>query len=170
MLTIVDLDHTLVHSCREAVAGGHDAFPISVNGMTFVVHVRPYAVDFLRYLMATGECGVWTAGTREYMECVLDKLFARLDCDWRSRLTIAYSRDETTKKGSKLIKDLSALPKPCVLYDDDAVHARCRCNRGLVRLVPPFDAMTPSSEKDFFFLREMHALERTKCGTTSACA
>ena len=91
-MLVFDLDHTLVHSLQYAV-DGHDMFRVFASGMVLFVHVRPYAVEFLQFLLSSGkECGVWTAGTHEYMEHVLDGLFDRVGYNWKTTLRIAYSR------------------------------------------------------------------------------
>ena len=161
MLTLFDLDHTLVHSTLSPVEG-FDAFAVRAGGRIYTVHVRPYAVDMLSYLLQRGvPCGVWTAASHEYMTAVLDGLFARVGGDWRERLHVAYSREHTTRVDAHFYaKDLRLVggPSDVVLYDDDRRHALWGANRGRVRLVPPFDAL--AAHDDAFFLRELFALER----------
>lgn len=84
---MLDLDETLVH------------YEIK-NG---IFRVRPYAIDFLRDMSKYYELVIFTAGTKEYADWILD------DVDSKRYISHRLYREFTVPKGFSHLKDLSKI-------------------------------------------------------------
>lgn len=149
---LFDLDHTLIHTSMKLKDERYDTFPICVEGETMTVHVRPFAVDLLRYMAKEDKVtfGVWTAATYEYAMAVLEGLFSRVGVDaWEERLAMVWSRKQTSYQRQGLyakVLDTAAFvlgTDRVILLDDSPVHTVVvPRNRGRVFTVPAFHAGT----------------------------
>ena len=149
---ILDLDHTLLHS-RPACALERDeahCFELMVEGGLYKTKLRPFAIEFWKYL-ATSKCvkmfGVWTAGTPEYATRIVEELTARSGyrCDFLlDRLAC------TQDKRGMIVKDLAGfkqfVPDHRVVLIDDS-KANYEFNRGgVVRVAPFFATKSPTDD------------------------
>ena len=98
--------------------------------------------------------GVWTAGTTTYMSEVVVGLFRLANITTKSpSLKVCLSREEATYVNRTYIKDLRIFEGvDVVLYDDSLEHVHWHGNKGNTILVPPYDALSPKSKSDCFFL------------------
>lgn len=69
-LLILDLDETLVHTTEAPLPGIESDFRV----LSYYVHVRPHAVEFLTRLAAVYDIAFWSAGGSLYVHAVLKKL------------------------------------------------------------------------------------------------
>ena len=168
---IFDLDHTLIHSGAECVDPDVPGFVITLAGHDTYVHVRPYALELLAYLLAPDSpaglrVGFWTAGIAEYAHKVVEGLLGTLlgMADWRERIIALRSRASACAiPGGQYVKDvrvlMRALGTPHVLLvDDDPVHRTLPTNRGHVIPVPPFFA--DGAHRDAFLAVVLRRFER----------
>lgn len=89
-LLVLDLDETLVHSLRYPKEGNDY---IHFTELGYYVHKRPFLDYFLQSVSKYYDIGIWSAGTDEYVEIVIDKImpegiepifvFGRSMCDRR---------------------------------------------------------------------------------------
>jgi RNA polymerase II subunit A small phosphatase-like protein len=104
------MDETLIHTAKDDEVMPHRApdftFSLDVIGCSFDVYKRPGVHEFLKQVASEFEVAVWTAGTREYAEPILDWL----DCD--GVITHRLYRDSCTlHRYGFYVKDLSKLDR-----------------------------------------------------------
>lgn len=158
MLLLFDLDHTLVHT-RKACDPDFDFFVLRLcDGEALNVHVRPYAVPLLQFLVrACIPFGVWTLGTPEYAEAVVDGLTELAQIRrtaWQTVRSRAHVRRTVDGFPVKDLHDLeNELDEGVLLVDDDPIHLRCPGNVERMLLAPPFDLDDPAVLEDDFLRR-----------------
>ena len=115
---VLDLDETLVHAC---------AFPPhpDVKSYKFCeeadwIFLRPKVEEFLEKVTQMFEVFIFTAGTKEYADQILDTLCPQIDVLHR------HYRDSCTMKSHKVKKDLKIFGKPLkdIIMVDDNLHMR----------------------------------------------
>lgn len=173
----LDLDNTCIHSVEPdslrrlqaarvpIVADGHFAvgWDPAAKGAMYTTFVRPGLVDFLRRLdPGTCRLHVWTAGTKDYAEEIVAKLFTarsipiaqifhREHCEWSEAVHGHPKRLQTVREWHPFPLSTGAAARPlgpvAVLLDDLAEMAAGQENH--VVTVPPFEA--ESSAADTFF-------------------
>ena len=158
MLLLFDLDHTLVHT-RKACDPDFDFFVLRLcDGGALHVHVRPYAVPLLQFLVrACIPFGVWTLGTPEYAEAVVDGLSELAQIPRTAWQTVRSRAHVRRTVDGFLVKDLSDLeherPGGVLLVDDDPIHLRCPGNAERILIAPSFDLDDPAVLEDDFLRR-----------------
>jgi len=103
-LVILDLDETLIHSCKEWIGKPYDF--IAENSM---IHCRPGVNDFLAKLTIDYRVAIWTASYGRYTEEILAELFENpnvLEFVW-TRETCEVATDSNGM--STFIKNISKL-------------------------------------------------------------
>lgn len=158
-LVLLDLDHTLVHVKSELVHPGFVVFPLVMQGKFYYVHVRPFALELLQYLLGKNDVlrfGFWSAGTRQYIRSIVSGLFGILNVrDWQTRIAVMFSRASAMLLRNGLyVKELTrvdAIPGvgAVILIDDDRVHRMAKCNKGRIVTVPRFDACKKSMKDEY---------------------
>ena len=170
---LFDIDRTLVHTYphRVRMYDGPHYFEITLAaGATYCVHVRPYAVRLLAYLLDQGSWirfGFWTAATRDYAEAIVSRLLTLAGAKepWQSCVATLLTRDDAILLPSgAYVKHLSRAARilgtdQVMLLDDDPVHSRPKYNQSRVVPVPPFLAW----QSDWylrFVLRDLRQLRK----------
>jgi len=76
-LIILDLDHTILHSINSNVYNKFNYDYIYNGTLTseFIIIHRPFLQDFFRYLFRYFYVGVWSAGTKSYVQIIVDDIF-----------------------------------------------------------------------------------------------
>lgn len=118
MLVVLDLDNTLVYVTRRWQGRCPDD-SFRLFGGVYHVYLRPGLRQFLSFLLAHFEVGVWTAGTRAYARCVLRRV---LGAEWRRALRLFWHRAQCVCWRGQYAKDLRRLPSEAVLIDDNVAH------------------------------------------------
>lgn len=167
---LLDLDHTLIHSLPKRVSDKVPMFEMVLGKEVYCVHVRPFALEFLTFLMKQSDFmrfGFWTAATEEYAHAVVTGLFKLLLVDdWTPFVATVQSRKLAVPlAGGLYLKDLRRIHKilgtrDIVLLDDDPIHTKCRGNLGRVVTVPAYNAY--SRRTDTFFECFARGLEHEK--------
>ena len=145
-LFMFDLDNTLIHACKTAHPEFH-YFTIEIGGDTLFVHIRPGALDLLRYMLIEQdvlEFGIWTAGTHPYARKIVDGLVETSGTTkYVSKIRIIQSRGTTKSYQNNLVKDLAVTAflvdkklENVFLVDDNPIHLPF--NRNQILLIPPF--------------------------------
>jgi RNA polymerase II subunit A small phosphatase-like protein len=125
-LTIVlDLDQTLLHSVEATPAqtSSRTGVPLSEAnlridfGFDSRIHVflRPHAHEFLRFCAQLGEVVLWTAGTAQYANLVIDHLLDPKSEFIRHRLfrdTVTPEKNRADVMAGRYYKDLGRLGRP----------------------------------------------------------
>jgi len=145
--------------------GGPQHFPVGwdedLRRPVYQTFVRPGLLNFLRRLSPdVCRLHVWTAGTREYAEEIVEKLFTarripitqifhRDHCDWSEAVHGHPKRLRTVREWHPLVSaDGSRLAPAVVLLDDRPEMARGQEN--CVVVVPAFEVH--NAHADVFFL------------------
>lgn len=162
---LLDLDHTLVHS-HETRVNGFPTYDVTIGKFTYVVHVRPHVLDFLRFLLDKKmRFGFWTAGTHTYAHAVLNGLFDLLSVsDWRERVCTVRSRASARKVRGQYVKNLDVVrrslkTRSLLLIDDDPVHRTLPQNDDSILTIHPFDVRYRLAANDRLFERLRTAME-----------
>ena len=105
-LLILDLDETLIHTTREWIGYSPD-FTCEGHGFIFI---RPGFSEFIAEIRSYFDVAVWTAGTKDYLECVTSNLFRNVN------LSFAWCRDhcvvDTYSNGDPLfLKELNKIER-----------------------------------------------------------
>ena len=91
-LLILDLDETLIHATETKL----EREPDFTVGQYFVYR-RPFLAEFLRFCFVNFTVAVWTTGTKNYAESIVENIFAEGMTPaflWsRERCTIGYDAE-----------------------------------------------------------------------------
>lgn len=163
----LDLDQTLVHTHSSRVEG-FDSFPISLGEESFFVHVRPHALDLLRFLAKSRlKLVIWTAGTSGYARVVVGGLWRLMGMASTDGATIKSRDDATQIAPNVYIKEVAKMKRELgmsvfILVDDDWRHVLCcPTNKGLVEHAPAFFVTGKEARHDLYLLRlrlKIHAV------------
>ncbi|CAI5718349.1 unnamed protein product [Peronospora destructor] len=119
---VLDLDETLVHCSVEEVKDPHMQFPVTFNGVEYVVNVkkRPHMEYFLKRASKLFEIVVFTASHKVYAE----KLMNMLD-PHHTFITYRLYRDDCLDVFGNYVKDLNVLGRDLskVVLVDNSPHA-----------------------------------------------
>lgn len=158
-VVLLDLDNTLVHTTFDAYYPDFEFIPHP----TLHIHVRPYAREFLSYLIQNDhlfDFGFWTCGTPEYAHHVVRGLLDMVNAPDRN-VRILLTRDDATIINGSYVKNLSLVKKrygvkDILLLDDNIVHYSIPDNIPEVCLVPAFYVTDPHTRYDRFLLNLTH--------------
>lgn len=173
---VLDLDHTVVHATSSCTNSSYSHFVAEFkNASPVVVHIRPYVVEFFRFVSATPglEMVVWTAGTSEYAHIVVNELLRRAGV---GRVAAILSRKSATRRPNGVyVKNLDVVRRMfdtpyVVLVDDDPVHATCRKNRGCIVPAPRFDVKAIGPKDKFFERLKEELTFRMEPYSAASCA
>ena len=163
ILLILDIDETLLHAADTRVDGRAPDAEV----LEFQVYFRPHVADFLRKCAEDFELAVWSSGTDDYVEAMVDALPAHRSLFrfvWgRSRCT--YKRERTNSRFGELLPDYeytkqlkkvvrTGYRKERILIVEDTPLKVLNCYGNAI-YVPPF--MGQPDE----VLPELHAYLRT---------
>ncbi|ETP52941.1 hypothetical protein F442_02121 [Phytophthora nicotianae P10297] len=119
---VLDLDETLVHCSVDEVKNPHMQFPVTFNGVEYIVNVkkRPHMEYFLKRVSKLFEIVVFTASHKVYAE----KLMNMLD-PHRNLIKYRLYRDDCLDVFGNYLKDLNVLGRDLskVLLVDNSPHA-----------------------------------------------
>ncbi|CAH0486324.1 unnamed protein product [Peronospora farinosa] len=119
---VLDLDETLVHCSVEEVKDPHMQFPVTFNGVEYVVNVkkRPHMEYFLKRASKLFEIVVFTASHKVYAE----KLMNMLD-PHHNFIKHRLYRDDCLDVFGNYVKDLNVLGRDLskVVLVDNSPHA-----------------------------------------------
>ncbi|OHT11408.1 NLI interacting factor-like phosphatase family protein [Tritrichomonas foetus] len=114
---VLDMDETLIHSSN---IPPHSSISfIKIGNPGFYVYKRPGLDEFLEFVMQNFEVFIFTYGSMEYAEPVLNSLCPKIDKNHR------LYRDQCEKGSSGVKKDISIFgrPKTDVILIDDSNSA-----------------------------------------------
>ena len=111
---ILDIDQTLVLTTEYPLSS--DAILIKLKKNNLFVHKRPWVDSFLLELQSLFIVGIWTAGTEEYAEKLLEVFPNFNPC-------FVFTRCQCISYNKTYAKNLRGFQTPVVLIDDDAIHA-----------------------------------------------
>jgi TFIIF-interacting CTD phosphatase-like protein len=164
---ILDIDNTLLHAI------GNDGQPTLVNrpvisDREFHIYPRPYLKYFLQYLFDNYNVAVWSAGNKEYVDYVTQKIITTntrhldfvFNWDQCKEAQLLY-KDSHNYKNLKYIwdnKDLSYLynQSNTILIDDRLATVNPQKNNCI--LIREFDATDEASTHDLELLKTIHQL------------
>ncbi|KAG2761837.1 hypothetical protein JG687_00002368 [Phytophthora cactorum] len=119
---VLDLDETLVHCSVDEVKNPHMQFPVTFNGVEYIVNVkkRPHMEYFLKRVSKLFEIVVFTASHKVYAE----KLMNMLD-PHRNLIKYRLYRDDCLDVFGNYLKDLNVLGRDLskVVLVDNSPHA-----------------------------------------------
>ncbi|KAF4039801.1 NLI interacting factor-like phosphatase domain-containing protein [Phytophthora infestans] len=119
---VLDLDETLVHCSVDEVKNPHMQFPVTFNGVEYIVNVkkRPHMEYFLKRVSKLFEIVVFTASHKVYAE----KLTNMLD-PHRNLIKYRLYRDDCLDVFGNYLKDLNVLGRDLskVVLVDNSPHA-----------------------------------------------
>ncbi len=133
LLIVLDLDETLIHSSDLRISSDFEFG-------SFSVLVRPFAKEFVRYLLDRFDVGIWTSSTFDYASEILHGLGFNQDefaFVWaREKCTISYDSELMTQV---YVKDLVKLKKfgyslARILAIDDSPEKLSRQFGNLIRV------------------------------------
>jgi TFIIF-interacting CTD phosphatase-like protein len=158
-VVLLDLDNTLVHTTFDTYYPCFESIPHP----TLHIHVRPYAREFLSYLIQNEhlfELGFWTCGLPEYAYHVVKGLLSMVNApDWNVRILL--TRDDAMVINGSYVKNLSLVKKrygvnDILLLDDNVVHYSIPDNVPEICLVPAFYVTDPNAPYDSFLCNLTH--------------
>jgi len=162
-LIVLDLNGTLLHTSKHALPDTCGRLmPPFARTSTKVVYLRPGACEFLRWLSARFDVGIWTSCIKKNAEDIVEKVVPH---DVRSKLKFVLSRDHCEKipgAGFKTIKDLNVVwgmgfgtPTTTIAVDD----TETKFSRQPEMLLPikQYIANAPFASSD----RELEVLKQT---------
>lgn len=139
-LLVLDLDETLIHtvSTNERLPRAPDnVFYFNAQERSYPVYKRPGVQKFLMSVASQFEVAVWTAGTRDYAEPILNWL------DPYGFITTRIYRDSCTEmEQDGYVKDLSKLNRSLsevVIVDNNPYSFQCQPDNGIQCLDFYFD-------------------------------
>ena len=86
MLIVLDLDNTLVFTSN-VWKNRCPHYTFKLSGIIYHIYLRPGIIDFLKYIFTYYEVGVWTAATRDYASCILQRLLGKT---WKKQLRRSF--------------------------------------------------------------------------------
>ena len=115
---VLDLDETLVHAC--AFPPHPDVKSYKFGEDSDWIFLRPKVEEFLDKVTQMFEVFIFTAGTKEYADLILDNLCPQIDVMHR------HYRDSCIMKSHKVKKDLKIFGKPLsdIIMVDDNISMR----------------------------------------------
>lgn len=140
---VLDLDETLIHTDNRHSGPPDRRYVLYLQEAHMKGTMRPYVKEFLDFLRDTfARVIVWTAGTREYAEAVVDVLF---ESDKRPYLVLAREncRESLVPNGMVYTKPTTPLAHQhdidptLVLTIDDKPHTFSHNHRNGL-LIPPY--------------------------------
>lgn len=147
-LLILDVDETLVHTTEAPLAGIEADFRV----LSYYVHVRPHAVEFLTALAQVYDIAFWSAGGKDYVHAVLENLLPAGFTPvfiWTSE---RCKRTRDVDNNQLVIKDLNKVRRrgfdlKSVLIVDDTPSTAVR-NYGNVVYVRAFEGQVVTDKAD----------------------
>ncbi len=145
-LLVLDLDETLVHTLEKPLSR-----PADLQVCGFHVYLRPHLREFLVAMQEVFDLAVWSAGSSDYVEPTVEKLFAGLNAPlfvWSSRR--CTRRFDHEVHDVYYIKDLRKVKKKGfdlrrVLIVED-LERNCERNFGNAVYVRAFEGCSEDSE------------------------
>ena len=131
---VLDLDGTLVYSCKEDLGGGHK---IVVNDCEDVdnlwVYKRPGFDEFLRICFEVSTVGVWSMGQPSYVDAIVE-LFPQTPA-------FVYNRTNCITRIDRMFKQLEKIPYDGnIIMFDDQFWSLEQSDRVNTIIVPPWTA------------------------------
>lgn len=162
-IVILDLDNTLVHAVepeefKDVTYGVYKPdFEIhnKEENYKFLVFKRPYVDDFLKYLFKhTSKVIVWSAGTKDYVDLVVKKLFHRRKpylvlsrATFNTAKTKNIDKFLNTFSGKKMIGDKvvpsssksRVMKKQDIIFIDDIPEKIRNLHKSQIIHIPPYE-------------------------------
>lgn len=151
MLVVLDLDATLIHStlnlyqnldCNSHIIEWNSYFAGFITGKIRVIE-RPHLAYFLSYLFANYQVAVWTAGTKDYADIIVDCLFEEKQA---SQLSFVWDRSHCEKnEDGTYIKPLQKVRQLLPQFEKEHIYLVDDCtanesvNKEFYLPIVPFD-------------------------------
>ena len=129
---VLDMDETLVHTIDHKPSFGFDYIELSVDGQTGYALKRPHVDDFLARVVREFDVYIFTAGSKDYAQQILDKLCPFIPESHR------FYRDSCAVVSGRCYKDLRLVHNNFaeIILVDDSPDASSFYPRNTISIAP----------------------------------